>query len=318
MRARAIPLLAAAAAGALAAPAPAAYAPRLEARVDPPTPSTPSALTLGVRQAAGEGAHRTEVVRIPPAFRFNPGFSVSGCTPEQEASSACPESSRVGTASADSELGHFSGAVHLTRDFRFVIFLRGFAGLVEQKVEGVLRLAPDGWVESVLDGLPAVRTTYAQVRLESGPRSLMLTPERCAEYPLEGRFTSHDGEHAVSRTTVAIAGCDTRPGVASLAARPRGRRLAVTWRLDEAGSRAELALARRVRVRPWVRWARAGSVTVAARAGAGRAALPAPVRARLRPGRYRVTLTTWSARGALADTRSAEVTVPSVATRAHR
>jgi hypothetical protein len=309
MRLRAAPMVAAAGALALAPAAPAAYAPRLEARLDPSTPSTPAALTLTLRQQPGEGANRSEVVRFPPAFRFNPGFAMVGCTPQEEADAACPDRSRIGTASAETELGPFSGPIFLTEDFRFVIFLRGFAGLVQQKIEGVMRVAPDGYVESVLEGLPPVRSTFAQVRMEPGPRSLVLTPERCGSYAIEGRFTSHDGEGASSRSVLEISGCDTEPALAGLRARNRAGRLALAWMLSQAGARTLVELDRRTGLRPWVRWRRVRTVSATARSGANQLLLAGPRGRRLAPGRYRVTLTAFSARDGLADTARTEATV---------
>jgi hypothetical protein len=295
----------------LAAPAGAAYAPRLEARMDPAAPASPSALTVTVRQQPGESATRSEIVRFPPSFRFNPGFSLSGCTPQQEADSACPDSSRVGLATADTELGAFSGPVFLTGDFRFVIFLRGFGGLVQQKVEGVMRVGPDGWVESVLEGLPPVRATFSQVRLEPGARSLVLTPQACGSYAVQGRFTSHENENVVAPATVDVSGCDTRPDVVALTARAVRGRLDVSWVLTQAGARTEIAIERRTSLSPWVRWQPVRAVSAGARQGRNRMVLAGPRGRRLAPGRYRVTLTTVGPRGALADTRRTEVSVVS-------
>ncbi|MDX6671237.1 MAG: hypothetical protein QOI91_1600 [Solirubrobacteraceae bacterium] len=309
MSARAVSLAAAAALTVLAAPAGAAYAPRLEARMDPATPASPSALTIAVRQQPGETATRTEVVRYPPSFRFNPGFSLTGCTPQQEADSACPDSSRVGQATADTELGAFSGPVFLTRDFRFVIFLRGFGGLVQQKIEGVVRVGPDGWVETVLDGLPPVRATFSQVRLEPGARSLILTPDACGSYAVQARFTSHQEESVVAPASVQIAGCESRPAIVALTARGVRGRLDVSWLLAESGGRTEIAVDRRVSLSPWVRWQRVRSASAGARQGRNRAVLAGPRGRRLAPGRYRVTLTSVGPRGGLGDTRRIEVAV---------
>jgi hypothetical protein len=294
---------------AAAQPASAAYAPRLEARLDPSTPGSPSALVLTLRQNPGETANRTEVVRFPPAFRFNPDFAVRGCPPDREAASDCPESSRIGAVSAETELGPFSGPLFLTEDFRFVIFLRGFGGLVQQKLEGVMRVAADGYVESVLEGLPSVRSTFAQIRLESGSRSLLLTPARCGTYTLEGRFTSHDNEAFVSRAPVAIGGCRSEPAVAALRARARSGRITVSWVLTQAGQGTTIQLDRRAGARPWVRWRRVRLVAASASSGPNRAVLAGPRGRRLRPGRYRVTLTPRGADGAAADIRRTEVTI---------
>ena len=293
----------------LAAPASAAYAPRLEAKLDPPTPGAASALTLTLRQAAGEDANRTEVIRYPPAFRFNPGFAVEGCTADREAASDCPESSRIGDVSAETELGSFSGPLYLTDDFRFVIFLRGFGGLVQQKIEGVVRVASDGYVETVLDGLPPVRSTFAQVRLLAGPRSVLLTPSRCGTYTLEGRFTSHNDETVSPRAPVEITGCHPAPAITDLRARARAGRIALSWVLASGGEGTAVELDRRATKTPWVRWRRVRSMSAGASSGSNRAVLAGPRGRRLAPGRYRVTITTRGAGGALADSRRTEVTV---------
>ena len=185
----------------------AAYAPRLEVEAQPAAPDAAAALTVTVRQEPGEDASRTQVVRYPRELRFNPSFAVNRCTAAEEEAEACPDSSRVGAATAETELGSFSGPVYLTDDFRSVIFLRGLAGLVRSKVVGVTRVAPDGSVESVLHDLPDVRATFAQVRLEAGPRSLILLPRRCGAYGVSGRFTSHGGQVAASDSAIRVAGC---------------------------------------------------------------------------------------------------------------
>jgi hypothetical protein len=292
-----------------AAPACAAYAPHLEATLDPSTPGAASALVLTLRQAPGEGANRTEVLRYPPAFRFNPDFAVPGCPADREAASDCPESSRIGDVSADTELGSFSGPLFLTDDFRFVIFLHGFGGLVTQKVEGVFRVASDGYVETVLDGLPPVRSTFAQVRLQAGSRSLLLTPAHCGTYTLEGRFTSHDDETFVSRAPVEIGGCRATPAVTQLRARAASGRIALSWVLASGGEGAAVDLDRRVATRPWVRWRRVRSLAASASSGSNRAVLAGPGGRRLTPGRYRVTLTTRAAGGAPGDSRRTEVSL---------
>ncbi|MDX6698527.1 MAG: hypothetical protein QOE65_1924 [Solirubrobacteraceae bacterium] len=303
--------VAAALAGA-AAPALAAYAPSFEAKVDPATPGSPSALTLTVTQAHGEGATRTEVVRFPPAFRFNPGFTVVGCGPGDEAAATCPDSSRIGWAYAEVEAAAFNGPVYFTPDFRILIYLSppaspGPASLPppSQKIEGHIRIAPDGWTETVLDDLPALSTTFSQVRIESSFHAPMLTPPVCGPYPVEARFTSHDGEAVARRVTVPISGCETPPGIAALRARPRGRALDVRWTLAGAGRDARLVVDRRARLGPWVRWARARTLDpVPAAAGPGRAYLSG-----LGPGRYRVTLTTRTVDGAASDFRRAQATI---------
>lgn len=292
-----------------AAPASAAYAPRLEAKLDPATPATAPALTLTLRQAAGEDAHRTEVIRYPPAFRFNPAFAVQGCPADREAASDCPDTSRIGEVSVESELGPFSGPLYLTDDFRFVIFLHGFGGLVQQKVEGYVRVGSDGYVETVLSDLPAVRTTLAEVRLLPGDRSVLLTPAKCGTYTLQGRFTSQNGETVASDAPVAIAGCQAPAAVTSLRARVRAGRIAVSWVLASAGQSTTIDLARRTAAKPWVRWRHVRTMTASAASGPNRATLARRNGRGLAPGRYRITLTSRGADGKPVDSRRTEVTV---------
>ena len=287
----------------------AAYAPRLEARVDPPTPNTSAALTTTLRQEPGESANRTQVIRFPRELRFNPSFAVAGCRREEEDAGACPESSRIGTASAETELGPFSGPVYLTDDFRTVIFLRGFGGVVESKIVGVIRVAADGSFETVLDDLPAVRSTFAQVRLEAGPRSLILTPARCGTYPVSGRFTSHNDETAASETAIEITGCDTEPRISSVTARSRAGRIDLAWTLTAAGARTLITLDRRVASRPWDRWRRVATARAGARRGRNALRLRGAGGRSLRSGVYRLTLTTLSAQGRLSDFQTTQVRV---------
>jgi hypothetical protein len=298
-----------AAVAALACPAGAqgAYAPKLEVQVDPATPNAPAALVTTLTQAPGESANRAEAIRFPKEFRFNPGFAVVGCRRHEEDASACPESSRIGTSSAQTEFGAFSGPVYLTDDFRFLIFLRGFAGLLQSKIVGVVRVTDDGSVETVLEDLPAVRSTFAQVRMEAGPKSLILTPRRCGAYPVRGRFVSHGGELATSDAVIDVAGCDSEPRIVALGARPRARRVTLAWSLSEAGARTEIRLDRRIRTRPWERWRRVTSATGPAAGGSNSLRLGAARFRRLPRGLYRATLTAFSGRGRPSDIRAVRV-----------
>jgi hypothetical protein len=295
-----------------APPAGAAYAPQLEVRVDPAKPSSPSATTFTTRQARGEAATRSQVVRLPPQFAFNTAFSVAGCGPADEQAGTCPASSRVGYAVAEAEALRFAGDVFATPDFRLLVFLhstaadpRPFAPAPEQRYEVQLRLAGDGWLEAELDDLPPIPTTFSQLRMESSYHALVVTPPGCGIYPVEGRFLSHDGDRAVARASVEIRECQPGPDIAGLEARPRRRALDVRWRLAGAGRDARLTVDRRVRARPWVRWSRVRTLDAApAAAGPNRTWL-----AGLAPGRYRVTLVTRTLDGAPADFRRVVATV---------
>ena len=282
-------------------PAEAVYAPQLEVRLEPSTPATPAALTAILRQRSGESATRSERVRFPAQFLFNPGSKVSPCTAEQERGS-CPEESRIGTASAQTAFGPFSGPVYLTKDFRFLILLRG-AGLVEQKVVGFFQLHPDGSVESIIEDLPNVPATEASLSFEGGPRSLLLTPRACGAYSLQAQFESHAGERANVVAPVQVTGCDTLPRIRLVTTRARrsGRAASVqvTWELTDGGAATIVRIDQARRVGRFIRWRRVRQIRAAARSGRNRvrvAGLTAAGRAR-----YRVVLTTFSARGGPVD-----------------
>ena len=308
-------VVAAVALGLTAPAAHAAYHPHLTVRVDPATPGAPAALAATVTQAPGESATQTERVRFPPAFGFNPQLSVSRCTPAQERAAACPETSRIGTATAETIFGGFAGPVNLTTDFRFVVFLRGFAGLVEQRVSGYLLLQPDGSVDSVLDGLPNVSATRASVAFDSGARSVLLTPRRCGRYVLGAHFVSHSGETVDEDAPVEIGGCDTSPRIEAADVSPARltggrRRVRVSWRLAEPGSATVVEVQRIVPAGRFVRWRRELEMRASATAGANQLALALRRHGRpLAPSRYQIVLTTLSARGDPVDVSRLPLTV---------
>ena len=273
---------------AAAAPARAAYDPQLSVSVDPPAPATAASLTATLTQASGERATQSERVRFPPRFGFNPGLRVARCAPDQERAAACPPDSRIGNASAQTMFGEFAGPVFLTGDFRFVVFLRGLAGLVEQEVSGYVVLDPDGSTESVLENLPDVPSTLSRVTFDSGPRSLFLTPRACGRYVLDARFTSHAGEQVTRHVPIDIKGCDTAPRFVATDA----RRARVAWQLSEPAA----TVVDVYRLVPDGRFVRRRRV-LHAQTSATRLAL------RLRRGRYEVVLTALSAAGHPSDVR---------------
>jgi hypothetical protein len=281
-----------------ASPARAAYDPQLDVHVDPAAPGAAAALTATVTQAPGEAATRSERVRFPPQFAFNPDFHVTGCSASDEHAGNCPEDSRIGSASAQTMFGDFAGPVFLTSDFRLVVFLRGFAGLVQQEISGYLLLEPDGSVVSVLEDLPDVPSTLARVAFDGGPRSLILTPRTCGTYELTAQFTSHDDDRVERRVPVQIAGCDSTPRIerAAVAAGRRSARL--SWQLSDAGQATLVEIQRIVRTRRFVRWRRVSQLRASAARGANGVTLALP-----RAGRYQVVLTTLSARGRPVDVR---------------
>ena len=121
----------------------AAYAPKLQIKLDPATPGAPAAITSTITQASGETANKTVVVKFPAGFGINSKTKVNPCTPAQEQSDSCPDASQVGNATAVTSLGSLTGPVYFELDqstFKLVVYLKGFGGLISQKIVGTVAL----------------------------------------------------------------------------------------------------------------------------------------------------------------------------------
>lgn len=278
----------------------AAYDPQLTMTVDPATPASPTAITGTLTQQSGESATKEQRVRYPPSFGFNPGFDAQLCNKAAEDAQACPDASAIGTATVQtSSFGEFSGSVHLTEDYRLVIFLRGLGGLAPaQKVEGRLEVHPDGSVETVMTDLPDVSSTSARIALLGGSKSLVLTPSTCGQHVVTAVFTSHRDEVVERRVPIAISGCDTHPRFLVASASPP-----LVWRLDDRGSATEISIRRVIRRGRFDRLREVLSLRGPAAAGVNRVAVP---RRKLPAGDYRARLTVLSAQGHASDA----ITVP--------
>jgi hypothetical protein len=202
----------------------AAYAPRLSVAVDPPTAGARIALTTTVTQALGEEASRSVRVRFPVGFVFNLAAlqGVTACTAEQYEAGACPESSRLGRASAQTPLGTFSGGVFMGAFPRFYAFLSNGVGLFDQRLEGVAVVREDGGLDVSFDDLPSFPTTRFQMALDGPPRSVLNAPSTCGDFEFVGEFASQGGDRVRSASTVAVTGC-AGPGfrLASMRVSPR-------------------------------------------------------------------------------------------------
>jgi hypothetical protein len=210
-------------------PASASYAPALDIKLDPPRPATAAIITATVTQMPNETASRTLKVSFPAGFEANPSTAVTPCTDAQEEASSCPERSRIGTASAEAALGPAGGQVPLSgnaylsvgSDARILVYLSGFGGLVIQKLVGTLERREAGGFDVVFDNLPATLTSSLRLRVEGGPKALLLTPRTCGPLTFTGDFTSRRGERAPSRSTVELVDCASQPASSSAISKPR-------------------------------------------------------------------------------------------------
>jgi hypothetical protein len=265
----------------LPASAGAAYRPAAEVTLDRTTPLSAPAITSIMHLPSGDDTTRTITARFPPAFTYNPAFSVTGCTPEQASTYTCPEATRLGSATVVSPFGNGEGTVNLTTDFRLVILFQSLGGVYRQRVYGTIRVLDDGSFELAFEDLPQIPITESRIALDGGPRGQLATPRRCGTYDITTGFVSHAGAVVEQKVPVAITGCPAPLRV--LSARASGAR--VSWALQGPATGTEVTL---------YRWASGGWDEVSS------ATLPATRTSWRRPrgkGRYLVTLRALGAGG---------------------
>jgi len=216
--ARVATLISAAAALLLApAPALAAYAPGLDVKIAPTTPSTPPAVTSTITQAATETASKKVVVSFPAGFTAPTSkLGVTACSADQQSTRTCGAESRIGTAAATAAvLGlpvDLAGSVHYGgpegRAVKLIVYLDNDSLNQHLTVVGLVTIrSTDFGFDATFDNLPNTTTTSFTLALDGGDRSLATTPKRCGTYTFVGRFVSQSGETAESRSSVTIAGC---------------------------------------------------------------------------------------------------------------
>ena len=310
MRARAAGVVTALGALALAAPAAAIYQPTAELNFDSYAPAHAPAVTSVIRQVVGEETTKTIAARFPPGFTLNPAFNVVGCTLAQEQASDCPESSRLGLATAESPFGHGEGVVYLTEDFRLFVPFRAYGPLYEQVITGSIHALDDGSAEIVFDNLPPVQITEARIALDGGPRSVFITPRRCGSYAAGARFVSHSGTEVQRTFPLDITGCAEPLSISAATVAPTrvkaGRRPTLLWQLSRAAEYTEVALLRAERGA----WRELVSRRGTAAAGLNEMRLPRRFARRLRsPGRYRLRLRAHALDGVVSRARIASFSV---------
>ncbi len=201
---------------ALAAPASAAYAPQLAVKIDPATPSTPAAISTTVTQQTGETASKTVVVNFPVGFSANLDVKVATCSQSDADAFNCPAASQLGAATATASVvvvplnltgGVYYGGVDAKTRIHLIVILNGDPR-GPTKIDGFVKINPDGSFTSTFDNLPNVLTTSFTLSLNGGvDKALSLTPDTCGTFTFAGAFTSQNGETAKSSAPVQITGC---------------------------------------------------------------------------------------------------------------
>ncbi|MFL5893938.1 MAG: hypothetical protein ACJ76Z_02345 [Thermoleophilaceae bacterium] len=299
----------------------AAYAPKLDVKVDPATPKAPAALTTTVTQASGETASKTVHVAFPSGFSPNRA-NITPCTPAQEQQDQCPPESQIGDASANTQLGSLGGPVYFETDgshITLVVYLKGFGGLIDQKVLGSVTLG-GGRIQTTFDNLPNTQTTLFRLSLRGGDKALSLTPGKCGQSTFDAAFTSQNGEQATGQSVVDIEGCAKTPVVSQVDVSPKkfravrrfsdtqrsGYGTTISWTLSEATNGTRIVVQKRVRSH----WRRAGSFVGSGDQGQNRVKWDGRLRKKpLAPGSYRFVLQTTGKSGLRSDPVTAGFTV---------
>ena len=308
-------IAAALSATALAAVTPVAqatYSPALAVTVRPTnTPGKTIAFTSVVTQASDEEPTKSARVKLPAGFTYDlAGFQrFTACSVPQRDARACPDSSRLGSASANALGQTLSGGVYLGQAAQIYIFLNNatlrLLGQEPKPIVARTEFRPDGGADTVLDELPSDFTaTRFELALDGPPKSLLAAPTTCGPFTFTGEFTSRNGVKATSRASVTITDCPP-PTVAITSARlsprrlRRGRSALITYTINRAAD-MEITVRRagRARILGRKRFAhpadrRAGRVRVGTRG--------------LSPGRFVVRLR--ASAGGQASSRSFLLTV---------
>jgi hypothetical protein len=198
----------------------AAYAPKLDVKIDPTTPNTQPAVTSVITQAAGETANKTVKVAFPAGFALPQESTITPCTNEQEQARACPEGSKIGAAHATAPVlalpVQLDGTVNygepVGSKIKLIVFLDNAMLNQHLTIEGFVTIRDiDGGFDTTFDGLPNQETTSFTLALDGGTRSLLINPAKCGDYVFKGSFVSQNGEQATSDSTVTVSGCKPAP-----------------------------------------------------------------------------------------------------------
>ena len=294
---------------AVAAPARAAYAPKLKVSVTPNAVGVPATFSSTVTQGAGETPSKKVVVQLPRQMGPNLQGDPVVCTNAQEQARSCPAATQIGNAKAHAVADgvvpvDLSGTVNYGEPvpgaLKIVIFLDSkgpFPPAQHVTVEGFIRSTPQG-LQTTLDNLPTNATvTSFTLAFLGGSKSLLSTPGDCGTYPISAGFTSAKGEQATSTDTFSISGCPNLPPQIDSV------RLVPT-RIKHPG-RAVLRVRVDERGKIFVRVKRKGR-TIRLKSFASRRGLNTlkPLGARMKPGRYTLSVRAFDTQNAASDFES--------------
>jgi hypothetical protein len=195
-----------------------------------------------------EAALKTAEVTLPPSIGPNISVLSLACQRAQADASACPESSRVGTAIIDSPLqaSPVEGPVYLA--FNSDASLPGLIVMlpppVDLRVDGLIAATPTG-LRNVFDGNPDLPLRSFTLRFDGGANGpVELSRDLCdprTDTRIAVKLTSHSGKVAQFKQDLATPGCDP---LAKVTVRKRKRSFTLVAVLTAARRGPDLTRAR--------------------------------------------------------------------------
>jgi hypothetical protein len=168
----------------------------------------------------GESAMRRAEVILPPSIGPDTDALARVCPDAALQSGSCPESARIGRASATSPLvpGELSGPVLFAENPgqllpRLVVQLNGPVSL---QLAATVELGTFG-TKNVFEGLPDVPLSNFELSLDGGPSGVLkVSRDLCAastSTTVTGTLVSHSGKSVPLRERLPVNGCSQRPRV---------------------------------------------------------------------------------------------------------
>ena len=191
------------------------FAPLLEADITSNEADSPTGVDISLRapqflgRAASPSQIKSAVVTLPPGLTINPDAAdgQTMCTDAQarfgqEARSACPETSKIGTFEIGTPAldGPLLGNLYIGEpkpgdQYRVIMEAAGF-GINAKLVSSVRPDPSTGRITIQTQDLPQVSFEEFTFHLFSSDRGLFATPTHCTLYPVTGRFFPWNDELA--------------------------------------------------------------------------------------------------------------------------
>ncbi len=203
------------------------------------------AITTSISQTDDQATIKEVKVLLPEGTGANLNSTVTPCPADALAQGSCPESSKLGTGSANSRFlpvgdGPLTGNVYLTEirpDGRFGLSML-LDGFISLRIDGEAGLVNDRFEVKFTD-LPPVPMSGFTLSLNGGNGGLLTNPRRCGSGQANTTFTSHTGATHATSSSVEVTGCDRPSFDVELSERGRGKRTSVELDVSAQGEDVE-------------------------------------------------------------------------------